>query len=102
RPPEQLSYRLSYKDSTPDNIRLDTFTEIAEFKACFFNKLIALDDVDYWFDVDVLGCAETRNWDSIADFSCPTKPSPADWDPLFAKRDPLREARQLDKGVYIQ
>ncbi|KNZ54354.1 uncharacterized protein VP01_2968g3 [Puccinia sorghi] len=42
---------------------------------------------------------ETRNLDSIADLSCPPNPSPADQDPLFADRDPLREARQLDEGI---
>ncbi|KNZ62669.1 uncharacterized protein VP01_12397g1, partial [Puccinia sorghi] len=77
----------------------DTFTAIAEFNACFVDKSIDLYDADYWFDVDVLGCAETRNCDSIADLSCPTKPSPADWDPLFAEQNPLREARQLDEGT---
>ncbi|KNZ46479.1 uncharacterized protein VP01_7229g1, partial [Puccinia sorghi] len=66
---------------------------------CFFDKLIDLDDTDYWFDFDVLGCAETRNLDSIADLSCPTNPSPADRDPLLVEQDPLREARQLDEGV---
>ncbi|KNZ56446.1 uncharacterized protein VP01_2400g1 [Puccinia sorghi] len=41
----------------------------------------------------------TLTIDSIADLSCPTNPSPADRDPLFAEQDPLREARQLDEGV---
>ncbi|KNZ48630.1 uncharacterized protein VP01_5529g1, partial [Puccinia sorghi] len=37
---------------------------------------------------------DTRGLDSIAVFSCPTKPSLTDW-------DPSREARQLDKGYWF-
>jgi hypothetical protein len=69
-----------------ENIRPDMFTAIAEFKACFVNESVDLNNTDYWFDVEVLGL------DSIAAFSCPTKPS-------LTEQDPMREARQLDKGV---
>jgi hypothetical protein len=53
---------------------------------------VDLDNADYWFDVDVLGSEDVPGLDSIAALSCPTKPSLTD-------QDPLREARQLDKGV---
>ncbi|KNZ44344.1 uncharacterized protein VP01_9259g1, partial [Puccinia sorghi] len=39
---------------------MDTFTAIAEFEARFFDTLIDLDNADYWFDVDVLGCGNPQ------------------------------------------
>jgi hypothetical protein len=76
----------------PDNIRPDTFTAIAEFEACFVNESVDLNNADYWFDVDVFSLEDVPDLNSIAALSCPTKPSLTD-------QDPLREARQLDKGV---
>jgi hypothetical protein len=84
--PEKSDKLLFGQLLRPKNIRPDTFTAIAEFESCFVDESFYLNNADYWFEVDVLGL------DPIAAFSCPTRPSVMD-------QDPLREARKLDGGV---
>ncbi|KNZ60985.1 uncharacterized protein VP01_14712g1, partial [Puccinia sorghi] len=46
---EQLTFRQLLQ---PENIRPNTFTEVAAFKSFFEDKTIDLDDADYWFEID--------------------------------------------------
>ena len=69
--PDALSRRPDLAPDKADKLsfgqllRPDTFTTIAEFDACFLDESVDLDNADYWFNVDVLGCEDILGLDSI-------------------------------------